>query len=433
MELFTFLLLVAIAALGGLLLAKLVEGVGLPSISGYILAGIIVGPYSLELITTQHHDHLRLVDSFALPFITLIAGAELCFKELRRNYAKIVFILTGIIAFCGIATFATIYFLAPYIPFLAEHPLKVTVAAALLGASILPAKSCSSLIAIIAETKAKGELVQIALGVTLLMDAVVILLFALSNSIAEAVLDSHYLHLGEVFAVLCELPLSIISGVLVGCLFCGLLKLKIPRWLIGSSVLVISFGLSELRELQCVVEVKGLHIRLFSEPLLEAMIAGMVVANGSRAREHFDDVLHTFAPAVFLLFFLSLGASIELDVLMSVWQAALILVLVRGVAMVAGCYFGALAAPGPSLEKRHLLGFMFITQAGVCLSLAKMVSSSHPGWGTDFATLIIGVIVINTIFGPWFTKGAIAASIEVPDEEGLLVESLLEEPDRSAA
>jgi Trk K+ transport system NAD-binding subunit len=174
--------------------------------------------------------------------------------------------------------------------------------------------------------------------------------------------------------------------------------------LIGFTVFVIS---AELRHFTH----ETLTAEILIEPLLVCMIASFWVTNYSAYRVEFLESLHNMAPVVYVVFFTLTGASMELDVVFDVWPIMMVLLLTR----IVGIFIGASTAgvmAGEKVQSTRIAWMTFITQAGVGLGLSKEVAVQFPEFGAEFATLMISVIVINTIIGPPFFKAAIRRSGE---------------------
>jgi hypothetical protein len=158
---------------------------------------------------------------------------------------------------------------------------------------------------------------------------------------------------------------------------------------------------------------------VFLEPLLICMIGGFLAANFSGHRNEFKKILYDIGPPVYVMFFTLTGASLAMDVFIGIWPIALALFLVRLLGIFIGSFCGGVLAGDPM--RRNRIGWMaYITQAGVGLGLAKQVAVEFPGWGTDFATLIVSVIILNQVIGPILFKWAIRllgeANIRVESE-----------------
>jgi Trk K+ transport system NAD-binding subunit/Kef-type K+ transport system membrane component KefB len=378
----------------------------LPLISGFLFAGVLVGPYVLGLIPAEAIEHLEFVDEVSLAFIAFAAGSELYLRSLRTRLRSIVSVTASnalIVPLMGsIATFI----LAPYIPFLAEMSTAGRIAVSLLAGAILVARSPSSAIAIVNEMRAKGPFTQTTLGVTMVSDVVVIVLFAIAVETADALLTDVGFSAGFIGLVLLELLISLGLGYLVARILRLILALHTKRIVKAGLILLAGY----------LVFVVALEIRhrspeflpfeLFLEPLLIAMIGSFIVTNYTGYRDEFLKILEEIAPPVYVAFFTLTGASLALDVLAATWQIALILFLVRLVAIFVASFAGGTAAGDPA-RHNYLSWMAYVTQAGVGLGLATEVAVEFPGWGEEFATLIISVIVLSQIIGPPFYKWAI--------------------------
>ncbi|MCB0332000.1 MAG: cation:proton antiporter [Bdellovibrionales bacterium] len=393
------------------LLASLQVGEGikrvhLPMISGFILTGVLAGPDLLGFVSDSDTQYFFIIDAVALPFIAYLAGAELHFSEIANKIKTILIILSGIIVVVLIFGVTALLLFSEAIPFMEGMPLHHKVAVALLGATVLVAKSPSSLVALIKELRARGPYIQVVLGVTVLMDSVVIILFSFQSLIAQMLFYDGGVNLYHLFGPILEIGIDVIAGLLVALAVNGILSLPLPHVLSSVLILLSGYVVSSLGGWIPPFSLLGMHIQLLSEPLLICVVAGAWLSNFSKYRAEFEKLLADASPLIFLVFFTSLGITINLDVLSKTWHIALLLMLVRGVAMVFGAFLGGTLAGNDPSHNRYL-GTAFITQAGISLSLAKTVAVMYPSWGEEFATLFIAVIVMNTLIGPTFTKWGI--------------------------
>lgn len=377
----------------------------LPLITGYLIAGIIAGPYLLDLITKETLTHLIWIDEVSLAFIAFAAGAELNITEMRGKVKSISWITAGIVVATGIFGLLAFMFLDEYIPFMADMSAMEKFAVALIMATILVARSPSSAIAIIQELRAKGPFTQISLGVTIISDVLVIFLFAFAASVADAIFEGSGIDI--VFAVLLlgELLLSLLAGYLIGQILRMIMAVKIPQIFKTALVLLTGYGVymfsAWLRRFSH--DQFGLEILL--EPLLISMIGSFVLINFTRHRNEFINLLHKTGPVIYIAFFTLTGASLELDTLVMTWGIALALFGARLLGILIGSLSGG-AIAGDPVKHSSLYWMAFITQAGVGLGLAKDVAVEFPQLGTTFSTIAIAVIVLNQIIGPPFHKFA---------------------------
>ena len=396
----------AIIALSSKQIGQYFNQVKLPLISGFLFTGIIAGPYVLGLIPANSLENLRFVDEIALAVIAFAAGNELYIKELRDRLKSITWITAGLV----ISTFTlgtlTIVFFGNTIPFMQNMSIPSRVAVAILGGAILVARSPSSAIAIVNELRAKGPFTRIALGVTVVMDVVVIILFGVNSSIADALLSNLPFNLGFMGLLIFEIFASFGIGYLLYRVLQFILSTNIHQYL--KTILVLLFGYSIFLSSGLIREVthQELPFEILVEPLLICMIGGFLVSSFSNYREDFSRILHQVAPAVYILFFTLTGASLALDILVKTWPIALALFVVRLVGIFIGSFGGGVIAKDPMQHNR--LGWMaYVTQAGVGLGLAKEAAVVFPAWGDAFATVIISVIVLNQIVGPPMFKWVI--------------------------
>lgn len=396
--------LASIATLGLIALASREIGTwfriaGLPLISGFLICGALAGPDALGLISRAAVDRLYFIDQVAIAFIGFAAGAELILKEFRDRIRPIVFVTIGTtVVTMPVVAFAFVQ-LSGSIPGIAEAGTATVIAASLLAGSILVARSPSSAIAIIKELRAWGPFTRLGLGVTVVVDAVVIVLFAISAEIAGVILHEGTGLVGTVGFLALELAFSGVAGIVLG-LILQLVLAKVDRRKMQTLlVLLAGWGVFALaRELRHGgFSVAGHEVLL--EPLLICMVAGLFVANATPYRSVFHRLIDRNSSVIFIIFFTFAGASMSLGVLARAWQVALALFVVRLVTIMVGAFLGGVLAGEPIRESR-LLWMSYVTQAGVGLSLAKEVAIDFPDWGQGLATIIIAVIVLNQLVGP---------------------------------
>ncbi|OQX61624.1 MAG: hypothetical protein B6I38_05305 [Anaerolineaceae bacterium 4572_5.1] len=378
----------------------------LPLISGFLFAGIVVGPFVLNLIPSAAIPKLRFVDEISLAYIAFAAGSELYLKDLRSRFKSIAWVTTGLVLSTSILGSLAFFFLTDFIPFTQNMSVTSRIAISILAGAILVARSPSSAIAIVNELRAKGPFTQTMLGVTVIMDVVVIVLFAFNSEIAGALLNNLNVNVSFVALLLAELALSIFLGYLLGKFIQFILSLNLRS--MPKSIIILLLGYSVFLASTFVRHVSherfGAEILL--EPLLICMIASFTVINWTSHRDQMLEILHNIGPTIYIAFFTLTGASLALDVLAKTWQIALALFFIRLLSIFIGSFTGGALASEPT--KNNTVSWMaYVTQAGVGLGLAKEVAVEFPQFGIDFATIIISVIVLNQIVGPPLFKWVI--------------------------
>ncbi|MFT6748097.1 MAG: Trk K+ transport system NAD-binding subunit, partial [Glaciecola sp.] len=213
-----------------------------------------------------------------------------------------------------------------------------------------------------------------------------------------------------IFLVL-ELASSIGIGWILNKLIVAFFKLKINQHVKTILLITIGFGVYLLAHFVRDSTADLLGHEFYIEPLLICIFASFFVTNYSTVRPEFQKVLHETGPIIYIAFFTLTGASLSIDVLLTVYGIAFILFAVRLVGTMTGSFIGGAIARDE--WKFIKIGWMpFITQAGVGLGLATIIAVEFPGWGAQFSTLMIAVIVINQIVGPPIFKYAIHAAKE---------------------
>jgi len=378
----------------------------LPLISGYLLAGLLAGPFILQFVRPENVEILRFLDEVSLAFIAFAAGSEMALDELRGRYRSIgwntLTQIASIYIFCGVAVFL----LADQIPFMQDLTTAGKAAVSLLAGTILAARSPSSAIAIINEMRARGPFTKGVLGVTLVKDVLIVVLFAMSTSIAATLLTGRIFDLGFIVLVAFEVLASIGFGILIAQLLALILRnhwedrLKIPLLLLIGYLVFFLAG--ELRHWSH----NNLPVELLFEPLLICMVASFWITNRTPYRTELRHLLHRVEMPIFVIFFTLIGQALDLGVLQALLPVTLVIFAVRLLALFVGGYIGGTLAGDPARFNR-VTWMAYITQAGVGLGLAKEVAIEFPQLGNEFATLMVSAIVLSQLAGPPFFKFAI--------------------------
>ena len=368
------------------LFGKITYRFKLPQITGFILAGIICGPFLFGFLSRNDVQDLQLLDGLALSLIALTAGGEMRIKDLRGRL-KTIGLLTLFQTVLIIAGFIALgLVLRTVVPFFAGHTITQVFVFALLLGTLATATSPSTTIAIINETKAKGRYTDLILSTAVVKDFFVITLFAFSLSFSKSLLSPKQgFDLGFLLHILRDVGGSILIGLAVGG---GLiLYLKYIRKDIAIFILGIAFFTYQISHHE------GFH------PLMICLVAGFIVENFSSQGDKLIKAIERSSLPVYVVFFAISGASINLDALRTTWYLAVIFVIWRAVLKFAGTYAGArLAGEDRGIRSRSWAGF--ISQAGVALGMAVIIDRTFPEWGDMFKTLVLAIIALNQILGP---------------------------------
>jgi Trk K+ transport system NAD-binding subunit len=380
--------------------------VKLPLITGLLIAGILTGPFILNLIPDSSLTHLGFVNDIALAYIAFAASAELYLREMRSRIHSIKWMTFSQLVFTFLLSGTAIFFLSSFIPFMAEMPVIFRIGIAALFAAIFTARSPASAIAVVSEMRAKGPFVQTAIGVTVLIDVLVILLFSFTLEVCVAFFEGIDFNLLFVGIITLELVSSVGVGFLLGYILVSILHTKWRQPYKTILILLLGYMTYVLHHWLGSTTHDYFNHSVSIEPLLVCLIASFWVTNYSVFRAEFLRILEKSAKYIYIPFFLLAGASLKLDLFVQVAGVAFIMFFVRLLGLWFGGYMGGSLSGDSPLFKR-LAWMPYVTQAGVGLGLTTVVSNTFPEWGVEFSTIVISVIVVNQIVGPAIFKWAI--------------------------
>lgn len=374
---------------------------GLPKLTGYLLAGVAIGPSGASIVSRTMLDSLQLVNGMAVAMIALTAGTELevqRIKPLVRTVAAIT--LIAVLGTTCLLTLA-VWLARPHIPFLgAMGTLQSLLVAAVIGV-VTVAQSPAVVVALRDELKADGPVSRTVLAVVVLADLVVIFMFAVLSTVTKAVFGVQA-DVARTFASLgWEIFGSLIAGVLVGLVL--ILYLSKAKGGTALFLLAITF---------IVAEVGG---RLDFDPLLVALAAGALVRNASQHADALHEQLEMAALPVYVLFFCVAGATLHIAALGQVWVPALLIISVRAFGLVFGTRLAARVAAAPPAVARYG-GFGLLPQAGLALALSMLFTRTFPEFGSQASALTLSVVALNELLAPVAYRLALVRSGEVGRE-----------------
>ena len=365
----------AVIWLAGFLFTRVTRLFNLPNVTGYILSGVLIGPWVLGIIPDTVRGGMGFVTDAALCFIAFDVGRYLHRDRLKTG-GRGVLLITVMEAFLA----AVIVTLVMRLAFRLSWPFSL-----LLGAIASATAPASSLMTI-RQYRAKGPLVDALIPVVALDDAAALIAFSISAALAEASTSGG----AGVKEALIPAALSLASLV-VGAAMGLLLSLIItPRRSLDHRLTLAAAFLMGLAGLCAYFDVS---------PLLGAMAMGAVYANRSSDDQLFTQ-LNRFTPPVMMLFFVLSGMRMDLSALGSAGVIGITYFFVRIVGKMLGAYLGAKMAKAHDTVQKYL-GLALIPQAGVSIGLAALASRLlPPDMGNLLSTIILSSSVLYEIAGP---------------------------------
>ena len=389
--------------IGFMLLSSFIAGFffekgGLPRITGYIISGLVFGPFIIKFYSSESVEELLFLNSLALAFIAFNAGSELRIKDIAHEIKPIISLTLGvtIVVFTGVT--ATVFFISDLIPFMRSYPVIARIAIASIFGIISVARSPSSAIAIINETRAKGTYTNTILSITVIMDVLIIILFALVISVTSLVMKpGSSFEISFFLFLLLEILIALLLGYFLGKFIIFLInkvKVEFSVVIIGLGFFVIKFTHFAGSFLN-----RNYEINLNIEPLLICMAAGFTVQNFSDYGDIFLKRMDKISIPVYVAFFTITGASINLNILKTGWILGLVVFSSRILMIYIGSYISTRAADSEKkIRDNSWLGF--ITQAGISLGLLSEVLRRFPEMGIHIQAILIASITLNQIVGP---------------------------------
>lgn len=407
----TVIISIAVMLFLGFAATRLTKRLRLPNVTAYIITGILIGPYCLDLITRTMIDGMAFVPDVALAFIAFGTGEFFRLAALKRNGVKVVVITVLEACLATMAVFITTYWI-----------LGVDLVFSIVLSALASATAPASTMMTIRQTDAHGDFVDTLLQVVALDDVMGLIEYSVAISLALAM----SMGAPRVGAASILKPIAVnFSVLLLGGLFGVFLKLLMPRKRSKDNRLIISISL--------LFAFCGICALLDVSPLLGCMSMGTVYINISEDEKLFKQ-LNYFTPPILLLFFVRSGLSFRLDALVNpsaavgstpllTISAAYLLTRIAG--KYAGAFLGCLAAHKQKAV-RNYLGLALVPQAGVAIGLAALGARTLGGeTGIALETVILTSSVLYELIGPACAKlslylsGSYSARLEdiVPAQE----------------
>lgn len=378
---------IALMLICGFVVTRITKRLRLPNVTAYIVAGILIGPYCLNLVPKGVVSGMDFIADIALAFIAFSTGEFFKFDTLKKSGAKVVVITVFEAVLASVLVFIMSYFVL-------ELELNFSIVLAALASATAPASTVMT----IRQTHARGDFVDTLLQVVALDDVVGLVAYSVAISVALASATGAF-HTASVLKPLAVNVLVFLLGGLFGVFLKLLLhKRSTDNRLIVSVALLFAF---------C-----GICAMLDVSPLLGCMSMGMIYINLTGDERLFQQ-LNYFNPPILLLFFVRSGLNFDLGALVntseSIGAIPLLVVgvlyfLVRIIGKYAGAFFGCLVTKKDK-KVRNFLGLALIPQAGVAIGLAATGARTLGGEpGKALETIILASSVLYELIGPACAK-----------------------------
>lgn len=393
----SIILSVALMLFLGFLTTRVTKLMRLPNVTAYIIIGIIIGPYFLNIIPKSIINGTDFLADMALALIAFCIGEYFKFSSFKKNGLKSLLIAALESLLSSVVIFVLTYFV-----------LRLNIAFSLVLSALASVTAPTSTMMTIRQTKAKGDFVDTLLQVIAADNIIGLFAFSIALSVAATIASSSNTSLTE--SIIIPVVKNILM-IILGCIMAFLIVFLMPpgkrskdnRLIISISILLMFCGV-------CVV--------LDVSPLLGCMAMGTVYRNVSGDENLFKQ-LNYFSPPILLLFFVRSGMNFNLSALMSgggqtlglsLFVISIFYFAVRIIGKYSGAFVGSLITKKAS-KTRNYLGLALIPQAGVAIPLAALCVRSLGGeLGDSIQTVILSAGIMYELVGPVLAKLALFKS-----------------------
>ena len=409
----TYLISLAVALVGGLMLSRVTKLIKLPAVTAYLVAGLLLGPFCIGALkipglgfnTAAQVDSLKIVTQTALGFIAFTIGNEFRLSQLKATGAKAITI--GILQ----AVIATIFVDITLIVLHLLFPSLISIPCAITLGAIASATAPAATLMVVRQYKADGPLTRLLMLVVAIDDAVGLVLFSVSFGIATALSAGHVSVVAVVVEPIVEVVLSLGLGAVMGWLLNWVEQFfhsRSKRMSISVAFVMLTVGLSMIE-----FDVGGIHCGF--SLLLVCMMTGTIFCNVCPTSEELMGRIDGWTTPLNVLFFVISGAELDLNVLAQ--PVTLLVGILYIIARSAGKYYGAAFScrltgqPKPITDH---LGITLLPQAGVALGMA-ITAATLPD-GALARNVVLFSVLVYELVGPALTKRSLLAVGEIKPE-----------------
>lgn len=378
----------AIMLLSGILCGRLVKQIKLPNVTGYLIAGLLLGPSVFNIIPQSMISGFSIISDLALAFIALTVGLGFKFSYFKR-------VGTAPIVIAIFESFGAII-LVSIVPILCGFDMKFSIMLGAIAAATAPAQT----LMVINQYKAKGSLTNMLLSVVAIDDAVALIGFGFASTIVKTMSSKD----SNIWLSIMSPFYQIIVSVLLGIVF-GVALVVINRYFKKhSNRLPIMIAISAAAYWSAET--------LNGSALMACMAMGATIVNISEESEDIINIIDDFTPPIYIIFFIISGAGFEISALGSIGIIGAIYVIMRVIGKMLGAFIGGKITHQEQKICKYL-GPTLMPQAGVALGLIVVASKIVPDYAADIRTTILCSTFIYSIIGPVVAKLALEKAGEI--------------------
>jgi Kef-type K+ transport system membrane component KefB len=397
------LLGLSIALVAGLLMTRIMRLFNLPNVTGYLIGGLIIGPFCANLLTAETINALEIVTSVALGFVAFSIGGEFKLKSIKQIGGKIIFITFGQALMAAGLVMAALFIVW------AINPQIISIPTILILSAIATATAPAATLMVVKQYRAHGPVTEALLPVVAFDDAIGLVVFSLLLGIAKVVHTGSEISFYNIVVIpLIEISLSLGIGFSLGALLtiiCRYFKSRANR-LIWTMV--------------CIFSGVALTQILPMSSLLTCMMIGATFNNLKKDSAPVLERVDIWTPPLFMLFFVISGATLDVTIIPKVGIVGAVYLIARSLGKYTGTYISSQIV-GAEKNVKNYLGISLLPQAGVAIGMMQIVSNT-PGLediAITITTVVLCATLIYELFGPVATQWALKKAGEVDSGEKL--------------
>ncbi len=392
------LLAIGLIILGAYTLSEIGSSLKFPKVTGYILTGLLLGPFATGILSTEIVDEIEMFNTLAIGLIAIAAGLELHFSSLKKVILPILTTSFFKILFLGLSVLIAVFISNKYFhDFGLGFGLQLS-SLALVFAALCLGTSPAISIAVISEMNTKSRMSQMILGSAIIKDILVIICLAISLSFAKSLTSDDVNTAGSFIHLMNELGLSLVAGMVLGMILIFYIRvIHQEMFLFIIAMILVTAKVSE-----------AIHLEL----LLVFIVAGIILRNFSKQEKVLHEALEKVSLPVFVVFFTNIGAGLDLGATWKFLPVAGLLFVARGLSFIAASRLaGNRYNESPSIQNKIWLGYL--PQAGVTLGLISIASKDLSVYSEVIENIGFGLVTLNLLLGPVFLRTILQA--EEPD------------------
>ena len=408
-----YLICLASALIGGLMLSRLTKLLNLPAVTAYLVAGLLLGPFALGRLgipglgfqSLEQVELMGIVTETALGFIAFTIGNEFRLSQLRSMGRSAITI--GILQAVITTVVVDIVLIGLHFCF----PEMISIPCAITLGAIASATAPAATLMVVRQYKADGPLTRLLMLVVAIDDAVGLVLFSVSFGIATALSNGQVSVLAVVVEPILEIVLSLGLGSLMGLLLNWVEQFfhsRSKRMTISVAFVLLTVGLSSVS-----FTVGGVHCGF--SLLLVCMMTGTIFCNICTTSEELMERVDNWVMPLNILFFVISGAELDLEILSH--PVTIIVGIIYILARSAGKYSGAAISCKLTKQSKPItdnLGITLLPQAGVALGMALTAATLSDG--ALARNVVLFAVLVYELIGPALTKRSLLAVGEIkPD------------------